>query len=62
MVEERFQKKRSSCKGKLLSTGGRLVLIDSVLSSVPMFMMSFSRNWTTIDIASFGNAMNKKEI
>jgi hypothetical protein len=42
-VEERFQKKLSSWKGKLLSSGGRLVLINSVLSSLPMFMMSFFR-------------------
>jgi hypothetical protein len=40
-VEERFEKKLSSWKGKLLSLGGRLVLINSVLSSLPMFMMSF---------------------
>jgi hypothetical protein len=37
-VEEIFQKKLSSWKGKL-----RLVLINSVLSSMPMFMMSFFR-------------------
>jgi hypothetical protein len=40
-VEERFQKKLSSWKGKFLSSGGRLVLINSVLSSLPMYMMSF---------------------
>jgi hypothetical protein len=43
MVEERFQKKLSSWKGKMLSSGGRLVLINSVLSSPPMYMMSFFR-------------------
>jgi hypothetical protein len=43
VVEERFQKKLSSWKGKLLSSGGRLVLINSVLSSLPMFMMSIFR-------------------
>jgi hypothetical protein len=43
VVEERFQKKLSSWKGKLLSSGGRLVLINSILSSLPMFMMSFFR-------------------
>jgi hypothetical protein len=44
MVEERFQKKLSSWKGKMLSSGGRLVLINSgVLSSLPMCMMSFFR-------------------
>jgi hypothetical protein len=41
MVKERFQKKLSSWKRKLLSSGGRLVLINSVLSSLPMFLMSF---------------------
>jgi len=41
VVEDRFQKKLSSWKGKLLSYGGRLVLINSVLSSIAMFMMSF---------------------
>ena len=41
MVEDHFQKKLSSWKGKLLSYGGRLVLINSVLSSLAMFMMSF---------------------
>jgi hypothetical protein len=43
IVEERFQNKLSSWKGKLFSSGGRLVLINSVLSSLPMFMMSFFR-------------------
>jgi hypothetical protein len=37
------KKKLSSWKGKQLSLGGRLVLINSVLSSLPMFMMSFFR-------------------
>jgi hypothetical protein len=40
-VVERFEKKLSSWKGKLLSLGGRLTLINSVLSSLPMYMMSF---------------------
>jgi hypothetical protein len=38
---ERIEKKLSSSKGKHLSVGGRLVLINSVLISLPMFMMSF---------------------
>jgi hypothetical protein len=41
LVEERFEKWLSSWKGKLLSVGGRLTLINSVLSSLPMYMMSF---------------------
>jgi hypothetical protein len=40
-VEERIQKKLSSWKGKFLSVGGRLVLINSVLRSLAMFMLSF---------------------
>jgi hypothetical protein len=40
-VEERFEKKLSNWKGKLLSSGGRLVLINSILSSLSIFMLSF---------------------
>jgi hypothetical protein len=40
-VEERFQKRLNCWRSKLLSVGGRLVLINSVLSSLPMFMFSF---------------------
>jgi len=36
-----MRRKLSSWKGKLLSVGGRRVLINSVLTSLPMFMMSF---------------------
>jgi len=35
-VEDRFEKRLSGWKGKLISVGGRLVLINSVLSSLPM--------------------------
>ena len=41
LIEERIEKKLSSWKGKHLSVGGRLVLINSVLSSLAMFMISF---------------------
>ena len=40
-IEEHFEKKLSCWKAKYLSYGGRLVLLNSVLSSLPMFMMSF---------------------
>jgi hypothetical protein len=40
-VGERFEKRLSSWKGKHLSIGGRLTLINSVLSSLPMYMLSF---------------------
>ncbi|WVZ54093.1 hypothetical protein U9M48_004953 [Paspalum notatum var. saurae] len=35
-IEERFEKRLIGWKGKLLSVGGRLVLINSVLSSLPI--------------------------
>jgi hypothetical protein len=67
IVEERFQKRLSSWKGKVLSSGGRLVLINSVLSSLSMFMMSFFRIpkgvWKSLTIIgpdSFGNVMSTR--
>jgi hypothetical protein len=41
IVEERLQKRLSSWKGKLLSLGGRLILINSVLSNMVLHMISF---------------------
>ena len=40
-IEDRFEKKMSCWKGKLMSYGGRLILINSVLTSMPMFLLSF---------------------
>jgi len=40
-VEDRFKHKLSCWKAEYLSYGGRLVLLNSVLSSLPIFMMSF---------------------
>jgi hypothetical protein len=40
-IEDRFEKKLTSWLGKLLSYGDRLVQINSVLSSVSMFLLSF---------------------
>ena len=40
-VESRFECKLGCWKGKLLSYGDRLVLVNSVLTSLPMFMLSF---------------------
>ena len=40
-VEDRLQAKLSSWKGKLLSLGVRLVLINSVLSNMVLYMISF---------------------
>jgi hypothetical protein len=41
MIENIIEKRLSGWKGKMLSVWGRLVLINSVLSSLPMFMLSF---------------------
>jgi hypothetical protein len=41
IVEERLQLRLSSWKAKLLSIGGRLVLINSVLSNMVLYMLSF---------------------
>ena len=40
-IEDRFEKKLSCWKVKLMSYGGRLILINSVLTSMPMFLLSF---------------------
>jgi hypothetical protein len=36
-VEDRLEKKLASWIGKILSYGDRLILINSVLTSLPMF-------------------------
>jgi hypothetical protein len=41
IIEERVEKRLASWKGKHLSIGGRLTLINSVLNSLPLYMMSF---------------------
>jgi hypothetical protein len=41
IIEQQIEKKLSSWKGKHLSVGGRLVLINSILTSLGMFMLSF---------------------
>jgi hypothetical protein len=41
MVEERLQIRLASWKGKLLSLGGRLVLINSVLRNMVIYTLSF---------------------
>ncbi len=40
-MEDRFEKKLASWVTKMLSYGDRLVLINSVLTSLPMFLLSF---------------------
>jgi hypothetical protein len=39
-VIDKVQKKLPNWKGALLSIGGRIVLINSVLSSTPLYMLS----------------------
>jgi hypothetical protein len=46
IIEQRIEKKMSGWKGKLVSIGGRLVLINSVLTSLVMFMISFLEVFT----------------
>jgi hypothetical protein len=41
VIEDRFEKKLASWIGKILSYGDRLILINSVLTSLPMFLLSF---------------------
>jgi hypothetical protein len=41
LLEERLQKRLNSWKGKVLSLGGRLVLINSVPSNMVLYMISF---------------------
>jgi hypothetical protein len=43
VIESKIERKLSSWKGKLMSVGGRLVLINSMLTSLVMFMLSFLR-------------------
>jgi hypothetical protein len=40
-MEDRFERKLASWMGKLLSYGDRLILINLILTSLPMFMLSF---------------------
>jgi hypothetical protein len=41
IIEKRFKKRLSGWKVKLLLIGGRLVLVNLVLTSLTMFMLSF---------------------
>ena len=41
IVEEKFEKELSSWKEKHMSVGGWFILINSVLTSLAMFMLSF---------------------
>jgi hypothetical protein len=41
IIDQRIKKKLSSWKGKHLSVGGHLILINSVLTSLVMFILLF---------------------
>jgi hypothetical protein len=41
IIEQRIEKKLSSWKGKHLSVGGWLILVNSTLTSLVMFTLSF---------------------
>jgi hypothetical protein len=41
IVEERLQLRLSSWRGKLLSIGGRLILINPILINMVLYMLSF---------------------
>ena len=41
VIEDRFERKLSTWKGKMLSYGGRLTLINSVLSNLSVYMFCF---------------------
>jgi hypothetical protein len=63
-----FEGKLGWWQGKLLSYGDRLVLINSVLSSMPMFMLSFleipvgvGKHLIFIDHDSFGRVMIRRK-
>jgi hypothetical protein len=67
-IEDRFEKNLSCWKGKLISYEGRLILVNSVLTSMPMFMLSFfeipvgyAKDWNFIDHGSFGKVMRIKQ-
>ena len=47
-IENRIEKRLSGWKGKMLTVGGHLVLINSMLTSLPMFMMSFFLNYQEV--------------
>jgi hypothetical protein len=66
-IEERIEKKLRCWKGKYLAAGGRLVLINSMLNSLAMFMLSFLKfqmeflkKLITSDLDSFGSTIVRK--
>jgi hypothetical protein len=67
-VEDQFEKV-ASWLGKLLSYGDRLVLISSILTSLPMFLFSFfsiptgvRKSWTSTGCIFLSKVMSTKKI
>ena len=58
MIENRIERKLSGWKGKHVTYEGRLVPINCVLSSLPMFMLSLKKS-TTTNLASFGRGIRR---
>ena len=44
VIEDRFERRLSTWKSKLLSYGGRLTFINTVLSNLSIYMLSFFLN------------------
>ena len=62
-IEERIEKKLSCWKGKLMSYGGRLVLINSVLTSMlrsSKFRKGSGSDLISLDLVSFGSLMRPR--
>jgi hypothetical protein len=68
MIEDRIEKKLNSWKGKHMSFGGWLVLINSVITSLTMLMLPFLRyqkvymeKLSTIDQGFFWQSDSRKK-
>jgi len=68
LIEERFERKLSTYKSKMLSYGGKLTLISSVLSNLSMYMISFFafpkevlQKLDYLGLGYFGMGMDTKE-
>jgi hypothetical protein len=64
---DKFQKRLSSWKIKLLSIGGRLTLLNFILSSLSLFMFSFFevpkevlKKWRLLGLDCFGKMRGKR--
>ena len=65
-IFEKFEKRLARWKAQYISFGGRHILINSVLDSLPTYISLFSlyrqkwlRNWTNLGEISFGMAAKR---